>query len=142
MIALYGSLFIVITSSVMYHLSAKLLSINTTPFGVLTISYAVALLICLGAWGFHPQSLDISTLATFKNWPILLMSVAIVGAEVGYFLLYKSGWKMGAVPLLVNGGAIVCFIPIGYLLFKERLNWMNLMGVALILGGIYLLNKK
>ena len=70
------------------------------------------------------------------------MGLTIVGVDVGYLLLYRSGWAVSLGSVFCNAVVALILLPIGILLFKEKLTFSNYVGVALTLVGIYLVARR
>jgi len=62
--------------------------------------------------------------------------------EVGFLLAYRAGWNLSLASLASNATAALLLLPIGVLLFRDRPSAVNLMGVAVCLLGLVLINLK
>jgi len=76
--------------------------------------------------------------------PGVLYSV-ITGVCVGvgtilFFVLFQKGGPLSAVPMILAGGAAIMAVA-GILFFKEQASWQRLAGIAMAIGGLYLLRK-
>lgn len=143
---------VTILSMASYHVAQKLLSSCQSPFLVLTVAYAVAAILCLGAAvavgtaqgvagstdGLGSQVLQ---LFHWKNWPVLLLALALVGIEVGILFTYRHGAAMGTLPLLLNAGLLVISLPVSVMIFREQVSMGTLAGVALVLAGFWLMTR-
>jgi hypothetical protein len=138
----FGALALVVASSVMYHLSQKSLSSKAGPFGLMAMAYALAMILCLAAMALSPERRVPSRLLAFENWPVLVLGLAVAGIEIGVFMAYKSGLRLGAAPILINGAVALCLLPLDAVLFKSGASWTSLAGAGCILGGLYLLHLK
>jgi len=51
-----------------------------------------------------PPKPDATTLAEVRqlNWASYLLAFSIVGLEVGFLLVYRSGWNLGIAAVLVT----------------------------------------
>jgi len=58
----------------------------------------------------------------------------------GFFLLFQKGGPLSSVPAILAGGAAIMAIA-GILFFHEPPSWRRLLGVALAIGGLFLLRK-
>jgi len=138
----FGALALVVASSVMYHLSQKSLSSRTGPFGLMAMVYALALVFCLAAMALSSERRAPGGPLRLENWPVLFLGLAVAGIEIGVFLAYKAGLRLGAAPILINGAVALCLLPLEAVLFKGGTSWTSLAGAGCILGGLYLLHLK
>jgi len=76
------------------------------------------------------------------NWASILLAVAIVGIEFGFLLVYRSGWNLGIAAVVVNVVASLLLVPVAILVFKDRLTWVNIVGILVCLAGLVMLNWK
>jgi len=68
----------------------------------------------------------------------------------GIFFFFGNLWwiyslqnapSVSAARMMMTGIEVVVLAILGYYLFKQQLNWVSLVGIALIFAGVYLLNK-
>jgi len=138
----FGALALVVASSVAYHLSQKSLSSKAGPFGLMAMAYALALFLCLAAMALSPERRSPERLLTLENWPVLMLGLAIAGIEIGVFLAYKAGLRLGSAPILINGAVALCLMSVEAMLHKSGTSPASLAGAGCILGGLYLLHLK
>lgn len=142
MFLFYFSISLAILSSALYHFSAK-----STPASVnfsisLVVSYAVALGITLLTLPFFPASNGILAELKQLNWASFLLALSIVGIEFGFLLVYRSGWNLGIAAVLVNVIASLILLPVAIFLFKDKISWVNILGIFVCLAGLVMLNWK
>lgn len=142
MVLFYFSITLAIFSSALYHFVAR-----STPAGVnfsvsLLVTYAVAFGVVLLTLLFVPMPNGLVHELKQLNWASIGLAVAIVGIEFGFLLTYRSGWQLGIAAVLVNVVASLMLVPIAILLFKDTLNWVNILGIFVCLAGLLMLNWK
>jgi drug/metabolite transporter (DMT)-like permease len=142
MFLFYFSITLAILSSALYHFAAK-----STPSGVnyplsLSVTYLAAFGIVVLVAVFFPPKDGLRAELQRLNWASLLLAVAIVGIEFGFLLVYRSGWELGLAAVLVNVVASLILVPVAVLVFKDRLNWVNIGGILVCLAGLIMLNWK
>jgi drug/metabolite transporter (DMT)-like permease len=142
MFLFYFSITLAIASSALYHFSAK-----STPSDVnfpisLVVTYATALGITILTAIFFPSKNGILSELRQLNWASLLLAVAIVGIEFGFLLVYRSGWNLGLAAVLVNVMASLLLVPVALFVFKDKLNWVNIVGILVCLAGLVMLNWR
>ncbi|UZP65826.1 hypothetical protein N1030_09300 [Desulfovibrio mangrovi] len=154
MTSFYIPFALTVLSMATYHVAQKLLSSSDSPFSLLAAAYAVAAVLCIGAAMFagstagesgavaHPSARDtLHQVFSLKNWPVLLLAVAVVGIEVGILFTYKYGASMGTLPLLTNAGLLIITVPVGALFFREHVSMSTLAGGLCVLGGFWLMTR-
>lgn len=142
MFLFYFSITLAIASSALYHFSAK-----STPARVnfsisLVVTYLVALGIVLLATFLFPSKNGVAFEFKQLNWASFVLAIAIVGIEFGFLLVYRSGWNLGIAAVLVNVVASLLLVPVAIIVFKDRLSWINVLGILVCLAGLLMLNWK
>jgi len=142
MFLFYFSIALAICSSTLYHFVAK-----STPAGVnfavsLLVTYAVAFGVTLLAIYFFPIENGLVFELKQLNWASFLLAVAIVGIEFGFLFVYRSGWHLGIAAVLVNVVASLILVPVAIFLFKDKISWINILGILVCLAGLVMLNWK
>jgi multidrug transporter EmrE-like cation transporter len=64
----------------------------------------------------------------------------VIGLEAGFIFLYRAGWKVSTGPLVANAIVSLGMIVIGLLFYKESLSIKQIIGIALCMGGLVLVN--
>src|SRR5437899_5589107 len=70
----------------------------------------------------------------------LLTGICVGAGTVAFFLLFRKGGPLSAVPAILAGGAAIMAIA-GILFFREAPSWQRLAGVAFAIIGLFLLRK-
>jgi drug/metabolite transporter (DMT)-like permease len=138
----YLSISIAILASALYHFSQKATPRGVNPPVAIMVTYVVAIVLTAGLLHFMPPTKGLWVELRSLNWASYLLAVAIVGFEVGFLLVYRSGWNIGLAAVLVNVVASLLLVPIALLVFKEHLNWVNVAGIVTCLMGLIMLNWK
>ena len=142
MFIFYFSITLAIASSALYHFSAKSTPANVNFPISLLVTYAVALGIVFVATFFFPTKIGFMFELKQLNWASFLLAIAIVGIEFGFLLVYRSGWNLGIAAVLVNVVASLILVPVAIFVFKDKLNWVNIVGILVCLAGLIMLNWK
>jgi drug/metabolite transporter (DMT)-like permease len=142
MFLFYFSILLAICSSALYHFTAKSTPGNVNFTVSLLVTYAVAFFVTLLTLPFFPA--QAGALAELKklNWASLGLAVAVVGIEFGFLLIYRSGWNLGIAAVLVNVVASLILVPVAVYVFKDRISWVNSVGIFVCLAGLVMLNWK
>ena len=68
----------------------------------------------------------------------VLTGVCVGAGTVAFFLLFQKGGPLSAVPMVLAGGAALMALA-GIVFFREPVHWSRVLGIALAVGGLYLL---
>ena len=142
MFLFYFSITLAICSSALYHFSAKSTPANVNFSISLVVTYLVALGIVLLTTFFFPTKNGLVTELKQLNWASVLLAIAIVGIEFGFLLVYRSGWNLGIAAVLVNVMASLILLPVAIILFKDKISWVNVLGIIVCFIGLIMLNWK
>jgi len=142
MFLFYFSITLAIFSSALYHFTAKSTPSNVNFTVSLLVTYAVALVVTLFTFFFLPAKNGVMNEIKKLNWASIGLAIAIVGIEFGFLLTYRSGWNLGIAAVLVNVVASLILIPVAILFFKDKITWINILGILVCLAGIVMLNWK
>ena len=142
MLIFYFSITLAIASSALYHFSAKSTPANVNFPISLVATYAVALGIVLVTTLFSPTKIGFMAEMRQLNWASFLLAVAIVGIEFGFLLVYRSGWNLGIAAVLTNVVASLILVPVAIFFFKDKISWVNILGILVCLAGLVMLNWK
>lgn len=142
MFLFYFSITLAIFSSALYHFTAKSTPSNVNFAVSLLVTYAVAFLVVLLTFFFFPIKNGLGFELKQLNWASFGLAIAIVGIEFGFLLTYRSGWNLGIAAVLVNVVASLMLVPVAIFIFKDRISWVNILGILVCLVGLIMLNWK
>ncbi len=137
----YLSISLTILSNVFYHIFQKFIPRNVNPFVALAMTYGVAMIICL-VLAFLSVDRSFSISIRQLNWATFALSLAIVGLETGFLLAYRAGWNISLGALVSNVVVALILVPVGLLLFKERVSLVNFIGIVVCIVGLVMVNQK
>jgi len=142
MMMYYLSISLAILANALYHFSQKATPKGMNPPVSLMITYVLALALTTALLFFMPARGGIWAEVRRLNWASCLLAISIVGLEIGFLLIYRSGWNVGLAAVLVNVVASLLLVPVAFLVFKQHLNWGNVAGILTCLIGLIMLNWK
>ncbi len=142
MFLFYFSIMLAIASSALYHFTAKSTPSNVNFTVSLLVTYAVAFIVVLLTFIFFPLKNSLSFELKQLNWASIGLAIAIVGIEFGFLLTYRAGWHLGLAAVLVNVVASLILVPVAIFVFKDKLSWVNVVGILVCLVGLVMLNWK
>lgn len=127
-----------IAGSVVYHLSIKFVPSGVNPFLSLSVSYGIALLLCLPGIYLYEGSRNFQVL----NWSVAGVALGMLVIEIGFLLLYRAGGHLGISSLLTNAASTLLLLPIGLLFFREAFSVTRLLGMGIALCGLWLMMPR
>lgn len=142
MFLFYFSITLAIASSALYHFVAKSTPSNANFTVSLLVTYEVAFLVVLLTFIFFPLRKGLAFELKQLNWASVGLAIAIVGIEFGFLLTYRAGWQLGIAAVLVNVVASLILVPIAIILYKDKISWINILGIFVCLIGLVMLNWK
>ena len=137
----YLPLLIVVVSNAVYHISAKSTPEGLNTFASLSVTYAVATLASVAMYFLTQRSPRLFAEYHHLNWSSFALGLAVVGLEAGFLYMYKVGWSISTAQIVQSAILAVVLILVGYFLYKEVITVQKVVGVAICLVGLYLLNK-
>jgi drug/metabolite transporter (DMT)-like permease len=142
MFLFYFSITLAICSSALYHFVAKSTPSNVNFTVSLLVTYAVAFVVVLLTFIFFPIKNAVSFELKQLNWASIGLAIAIVGIEFGFLLTYRAGWNLGIAAVLTNVVASLILVPVAIFIFKDKISWVNILGILVCLAGLVMLNWK
>lgn len=141
MLSYIWPILVVIAANTFYNIAAKSTPGGINPFATLTVTYATAAFLSIVL--FYTTSGGKSLIGEIKsvNWTSFILGVAIVALEFGYINVYRAGWNVSTGSLVANIGLAVILIFVGVLLYEETITITQLVGIALCITGLFLINK-
>ncbi len=91
---------------------------------------------------FFPAPNGVAAELKLLNWASIGLAIAIVGIEYGFLLTYRAGWNLGIAAVLVNVVASLILLPVAIFLFKDKISWINILGIVVCFVGLIMLNWK
>lgn len=136
----YLSILLTVISNVLYHIFLKVLPTGIHPAVSLVILYGSALAVCLLYLIFFPPAEGLLNSLKNISWANVGVGLAIVGLELGFILAYRAGWNISLAGIVSASAVAIILLPIGFLVFREKISTINFLGVALCIGGLFLVN--
>ena len=137
-----SAIVLTIISNVLYHVFQKVTPSNVNPMLALAVTYLVAAVICLALLPAFPLTTGLWASIKQLNWASYGLAAAVVGLELGFLLAYRAGWDISLASLVSNVTVSMILLPIGLLLFKEKIAPVNSVGIGVCILGLFLVNWK
>ena len=138
----FAWLLLAIVTTVGYHLVMKLTPAAVNPFLSLAASYLLGAAVFLACYALTPDAPPLREALKPLNWTVFGLVVAVVGLDVAFLMLYRTGFDVSLGQILTQSGAALILLIAGVALFREKLSVANLAGVALCVVGFWLINRK
>ena len=134
-------LLLIVGSNCFYNICTKSMPKGANTFGALTITYLAAggLSAVLFAASVKPSAY-VHELGK-ANWTSYVLGLSIVGIEVGYVFLYRSGWKVSNGALTSSMCLALALLVIGFLVYREHISIKQLAGILVCGLGLLLIHK-
>jgi uncharacterized membrane protein len=142
MLLFYVSIGLTIVSNALYHVFQKLTPTNVNPMLALAVTYTTAAVVCLLLLPFYPTTTGLVDSLRQLNWASFALAFAIIGLELGFLLAYRAGWNISLGAIVSNAAVTLVLVPVGLLFFKERLSLLNLIGIAVCVAGLVMVNQR
>jgi hypothetical protein len=136
------SAILVIGSNVVYHICQKSIPPSAHVIVSILITFLIAILASALFLIIFPPEESLISAVKKVGWASVVRGLAIIGIEIGYLLLYRSGWHISLGPVFCNTVVFLFLIPVGLILFKEKMIPSNILGVVLAITGIYLITRQ
>lgn len=141
MIAYLWPLALTVFCNAVYHVCAKSMPKNVDPLASLTVTYLVSALSCFALYFLLNRGGGLLREYHKLNWASFAFGFVLVGLEVGFIYAYKAGWQVSTASTVQSAFLAVALIFVGYLFYHEALTWHKLLGVAICLLGLVIINK-
>jgi len=135
-------LVIAIVSTFGYHLVIKLTPGTVSPLVSLAVTYATVTALFAVAAVVVPESVSLRDSLRQVNWTALALAGTIVGLDMGFLLLYRSGFDLSLGQIVTQSAAALLLIGVGVAVFRERLSAANVAGIALCVAGLWLISRR
>jgi uncharacterized membrane protein len=131
-----------IACTVGYHLVLKLTPAGANPLLSLLVTYTLVATVFGAMLLVAPGGFDWRQEVRQLNWTALALAVAIVGLDLGFMFLYRSGFQVSLGALVTQSAAALLLLLVGVLVFREKLSVANGAGLVLCLVGLWLVNRR
>jgi drug/metabolite transporter (DMT)-like permease len=143
MVLYYAAVGLAVLCNLFYHVSQKLTPSGANPALAIGLTYLVAMGISLLVLGlFFPLKDGLVPALRQLNWATVALGIAVVGIEFGFLLAYRAGGNISLAQIVVSAAVTLILIPVGLVFFKEKLSWVNGLGIVLCLVGLVLINIR
>ncbi len=133
---------VAVVATVAYHIVLKLTPAAANPFLSLAVTYAAVTVLFMAVYAAAPGSSSLRTSLEALNWTAVALAVAIVLLDLGYLMLYRSGFEVSLGQLVTQSAAALVLLLVGVAFFREKLTLVNVAGIVLCMGGLWMINRR
>lgn len=137
----YMPIALIVVSNIFYHICSKHTPAEIHPLASLTVTYLIGAVVS-GALFFLMER-DGSLLREYRhlNWAAFVLGIAVVGLEAGSIYMYKAGWNVNTGQIVYSSILAAALLVVGRLLYQEAITPAKVLGMAVCLAGLALINK-
>ena len=133
---------IVVLSNTFYNICTKSTPSNVNAFGTLMLTYITAAILTGVIFLFLVKPENAIVELSKVNWTSIVLGIAIVGLELGYIFMYRSGWKVSSGALVANICLAIALIVVGAILYGENITVKQVLGIFICIVGLFLINMS
>lgn len=138
----YLSAAIAIIGAVGYQFFVKRVPVSINPVVSVIGIYVAVLALCFILLPFFPSEGGLGQQVRQLNWLQLALGVSVFLIEVGFLLMYRSGWNLSTGNLITGVIINLALVGLGVFLLREQLNTINLIGIGLCIVGVVLVGYR
>jgi uncharacterized membrane protein YdcZ (DUF606 family) len=140
--ATYFPILLIIAGGLLYQFSQKSLAKGLNAYFVIIIAYLAGIVLCVVCHWLYPAEGSFSETVKKSNWAVWGIGVGAVLVEIGFLVAYRQGWQISLTSMLVNMVISLVLVPVGMLVYKEKISGWNALGIAFYFAGLLLISRK
>jgi drug/metabolite transporter (DMT)-like permease len=138
----YFPILLIIAGGLLYQFGQKSLPQSLNAYFVIIVAYLAGIALCLLCQWLYPAQGTLTDVFKKANWAVYGIGAGAVLVEVGFLLAYRLGWQISVTSMLVNMVISLVLVPVGLLVYQEKLSGWNALGIAFYFAGLLLISKK
>ena len=142
MLAYLWPIALVVVSNTLYQICAKSVPEGMNPLASLTVTYLIGAAVSCVLYYVLNRDANLLKEIRLTNWAPVVLGIVIVGLEVGFIYAFRAGWQISVAQTVSSCVLAVILIFVGYLLYHEAITWNKIVGIAVCLAGLVLINLK
>lgn len=132
---------LVVVCNTLYQVCAKSVPADMDPFASLTITYLVGAATSFALYFGLNRSGSLLQEYRQVNWAPIVLGLVVVALEVGMIFAFKAGWKVSLASTVQGTFVAIALVAVGAIFYHEAITVNKLIGVALCLGGLAVMNR-
>lgn len=138
----YLSAAVAIVGAVGYQYFVKRVPGSINPVVSVIGIYIAVLALSVILLPFFPSEGGLGPQVRQLNWIQLALAVSVFMIELGFLLMYRSGWNLSTGNLITGVIINLALVGLGVFLLREHLSAVNLIGIALCIIGVALVGYR
>lgn len=138
----YLPVLVYLTFAIIYQIVAKSAPSSANPFAMLALVYTVAMVGCTAAFFLTKGEMTFLEGVRTIPWSALVLGIAVIALEASTIYAYRLGWEVSVYPTVTYTLVIIAVLFVGALLFHEKITLRKVIGIALCISGIIVINTK
>jgi drug/metabolite transporter (DMT)-like permease len=138
----YISALLAILGGLGYQFFIKRVPSTLNPFINVISIYLAVIVLCLALLPLFPLEGGLRNHLKQLSWLHLALAVSVTMIELGFLLMYRYGWNLSTGNLVTGVFINVVLVVIGLGVLGEKLNTINLIGIALSILGVTLISYR
>ncbi len=135
----YLSATLAILGAVGYQYFVKRVPTTLNPIVSIIGIYVSVLLLSAILLPFFPPAGGLPGQFQRLGWVQLGIAGSVILVELGYLLMYRSGWNLSSGSLITGVVINMALLGLGLTLFGEKVSTVNLLGILLSILGVALI---
>lgn len=141
MVSMYWPIALIVLSNLFYNICSKSTPAQLNPLASLTVTYLVGAAVSAAAFFLLNPGARLGEQLRQVNWTTFVLGIAIVGLEAGSIYMYKAGWPISTGQLVHSSLLAIVLIAVGAAVYHEAITVTKVVGAAVCLVGLYLMNR-
>jgi drug/metabolite transporter (DMT)-like permease len=138
----YVSALLAILGGLGYQFFIKRVPSTLNPLVNVVSIYLAVIVLCIALLPLFPLEGGLRGHLKQLSWLQLALAVSVTMIELGFLLMYRYGWNLSTGNLVTGVFINVALVALGLGLLGEKLNAVNLVGIALSILGVALISYR
>lgn len=138
----YVSAVVAILGGLGYQFFVKRVPVTLNPLVNVVVVYLAVIVLCFALLPLFPLEGGLVKHLRQLSWLQLALAVSVAMIELGFLLMYRYGWNLSTGNLVTGVFINVVLVMIGIALLGEKMNVVNLIGIALSILGVALISYR
>ena len=138
----YVSAALAIFATVAYHFFVKKIPSNINPIVSIIGIYFTVLVLSLVILPFFIEKGTLIESFSKLNWVQLVLAVVVFAMELGFLLMYRSGWDLSVANVVTGVFINAALMCIGIFFLHEKLSAINITGLIFCALGVAMVGYR
>jgi drug/metabolite transporter (DMT)-like permease len=138
----YISAGVAIVGAVGYQYFVKRVPVSLNPIVSVIGIYIAVLALGVALLPLFPAEGGLRQHIRQLSWIQLALAVSIMMIELGFLLMYRHGWNLGAGNLVTGVFINLILVGLGVTLLGEKVSPVNVIGIVLCILGVALVSYR